>query len=142
MGSYHIIGFLYAILLILISLFMIACEGLFSKEAYIGNWCDILRCKEPKGNLARVIFSALFKCLFILMLLVSLCISAVQIVNLVKQPGLTSFPASCPSDPKIPCIRMTSGSQSLSPDLVYTYNLQNGVNDFREQIFNCIVDKI
>ncbi len=83
-GSNHIIGFLYAVLLITIGLFMIGCEGLYSREAYIGNWCDVLRCKEPRDNIGRVVVSLLFKIILILMLLVSVCLSAVQIINLSK----------------------------------------------------------
>ncbi len=92
---------------------MIACEGLFSKEAYIGNWCDVLRCKEPKDNMCRVIISVIFKIILILMLIVSLGLSAVQIINLVSDPILKSFPVNCPSDPKIACGRYTNDARTL-----------------------------
>lgn len=84
-GSYHIVGFLYSVFLLMICLLLITCEGLYSRSIYNGTWCNVCRCLAPE-NFARLCFSVVFKILFFLLLIGSLCISAVQIANLVKDP--------------------------------------------------------
>lgn len=91
-------GFLFAILMIMISLFLIICDGLYSREAYKGSWCNVCACLKSPENIARICFSIMFRILFFLLILVSLILSVVQIVNLVQDPRMASFPLECPSE--------------------------------------------
>lgn len=110
-GSYYLIGFLYAVLLIGISLLMISCEGLYSREAYIGAWCSVCRCCGKERSMTKLVFSIVFRVLFCLMIVLSLLLSAIQIVNLAYNPHLKAFPDSCPSydssSAQHPCLRIS-----------------------------------
>jgi hypothetical protein len=76
---------------------MIAVEGLYSREAYVGLWCDVCGCIKDRESFARKCFSILFRVLLFILLLISLCSSAVQVVNLTSDPQLRAFPEACPT---------------------------------------------
>lgn len=130
-NTYHIVGFLYSILLLAIGLLLISCEGLYSRDAFTGTWCDIMRCCK-KENLCRLVVSVLLKVLLILMVITTIILSVVQIINLANDPNLTSFPTACPqyhgSTSSTPnhqlCSRVTK-LDSINADLLLKQNGDN-----------------
>lgn len=137
---------------------MISCEGLYSREAYTGTWCDIMRCCK-KENVCRLVVSIFLRCLLVLMVLTTIILSVVQIINLANDPNITSFPTSCPqyngftsSTNQQLCTRVTkfdpiNADQLLKQSgenkpVIASFILQNGVNDFRKQVYNCLINKL
>jgi hypothetical protein len=149
-GSYYLIGFLYAVTLVSISILLIGCEGLFSRESYIGAWCNVCRCCGKERSVGKLVFSIIFRVIYCIMIILSALLAALQIVNIVNNPSLKTFPPSCPAydtdTVQIPCLRLAKDQQAtvneLSRDFIFTYSLHNGgVTQFREKIFDCIANR-
>lgn len=124
-----------------------------------------MRCCKT-DNICRLIVSILLRCLLVLLILTTIILSAVQIINLANDPNLTTFPTACPqyndfssssgspNQQNLLCTRVTkkdsfNADQLLKQDsvggaspIIASYILQNGVNDFRKQVYNCLINKL
>jgi hypothetical protein len=74
-NTYHIIGFVYSLALLLIGMFIISCDSLYSKRLYRGTWCNISPCL-PEG-MTRICLSIMFKIFLLQIVLLSLALSGI-----------------------------------------------------------------
>lgn len=96
-----------------------------------------------KEGKCRSCLSSFFKCVLFFFSLVALALTAIQIVNIVKNPAWTEFPKACPDFDETGqyCIRVAN-EKSLNSieveNLVKSYNLHNGLIAFNNTILDCL----
>mmetsp|Transcript_23014 Transcript_23014/g.17458 ORF Transcript_23014/g.17458 Transcript_23014/m.17458 type:complete len:155 (+) Transcript_23014:178-642(+) len=139
---YHILGFFYGLALFLVCFFTIAVSRMHSSEFYDGTWCDFCIC-YPTHHPKRESWSSIYKAFLIILSAFALLLCGIQVANIIADPNWKTFPEDCNEDKdNISCIRVANENMFNADDIVETYvvsyNLADGLNSFKSDIFFCL----